>query len=90
MCPQSPSIIGRSPRTINIVKRYEFILTVGASAHLLGGTQKHTNLALANLLEQLLLLDFCVSLVDKTDFLGRDTTLYQLLSYVGVNRELFL
>ena len=70
MCPQSPSIIGGAPRAIQMVKRNQFVLHVGACPHLLCRADQYPYLPGAHLFEQFFLSRFGISGVNKGYFFG--------------------
>ena len=63
------------------------VLNIRAGSHLLRRAEKHSDLALAGLLEQFFLLHIGICFVDKADFAFGDTTLYELLSDVVIHRK---
>ena len=73
MCPQSPSIISRTPRAVQVMGGHDSVLDVGASSHFLGTADEHPHLPPAHLGEQLRLLRLSVGVVDKRDLLLGNT-----------------
>ena len=69
--------IAGSPRCIQVVNGNDPLLSVHAHAHLTGGTDQYSYLAVVHIRKQLLFLGIGISFMDKCNFLGRDTTLYQ-------------
>ena len=61
------------------------VLHICPRTHFLCTAHQDSYFATAHLFEQLLLLRFGISFVDKLDFRFRNTTLNQLLSYIRIN-----
>ena len=62
-----------------MMQRDEPLLDVGAGAHLLRAAEQHAHRALADLLEQGLLLGVGVGVADGGDLLPGDAVLHQLV-----------
>ena len=87
--PDDPALpllkVGGPPGTVQVVQRHEFLLDIGARAHLLGGADQHPDLPGAHLAEQLLFLRLCVGAVDIGYFFGWYASGDQLISQVIVD-----
>ena len=70
-----------------MVQSDQTLLYIGACTHLLGRTQKDTDLPGTNLAKQLLLLRFRIGRVDVVDLFFRDPFGDQLRAYIVIDIE---
>ena len=82
--------IRRSPRAVEVMQGNQLVLSVSACAHLCSRTKQHSDLALPDLTEQVELLRFGLSVMDKCDLIFGDSSVDQLLADVRVDGKLAL
>ena len=88
LLPESTTVtlfnIARSPRCVKMVNGYDALLSVHADAHLAGRAYKHSDFAVIHICKELLFLCVGVGLVDKGDFLFRNTPLDEICTHIVV------
>ena len=79
--------VGRPPGAVQVVQGDELILDVCTRAHLLGAAHQHPYLPGADFRKQFLLFGLAVGVMDKRDFILRDTLLHELLFQIVIYVE---
>ena len=79
--------VSRSPRAVQVMQRHKAVLHIGACAHLGGTSHKHTHLTGTDFGEQLLLPDFGVGFMDKSDLVSRHPLSNEFLTNIVIYRK---